>query len=301
MKIIKDHNIYKFSHDMGYVDKVVPGEVFMVKTNDCFFQQIRSEDQLVTEIDFSKVNPAIGPIYVEGAQPGDLLKIKILDIDIDDKGVAIVLQGGGVLAKEASKSKTRIVAIEDGYALFNNIKIPINPMIGVIGLAPAKEDGEWITAVPWKHGGNMDTTDIKAGSNLYLPVRQKGALLALGDCHGAMGDGEVSMAGLEIPANVILQVELIKGKATTWPLVETKDEMMIIASGDNVDQAIETVTSQAVEYLSHGLDISWEDAYILASISLNLRISQVVNEKKTVRGAISKNILTMGKLINSLK
>ena len=301
MKIIDSNNvIYKFEHEMKYVDKIKPGQAVMVKTNDCFFQQIENEDQIVVDIDFSRVNPATGPIYVEGAEPGDLLKVKILSINIDKRGVGIVLQGGGVLGDKATESKTRIIPIEDGHAILNDIKIPIDPMIGVIGVAPRKEDGVWITANPWKHGGNMDTTDIRAGSTLYLPVSQKGALLALGDCHALMGDGEVSMAGLEIPADVIIQVEIVKDKKITWPIVETRDYIMAITSGDTVDDAIYTATNEAVGYLEKGLGISWEDAYILASFAIDLRISQVVNEKKTVRAAIPKKILSMGKLLGNI-
>lgn len=300
IRITSDKSIYKFAPSMEAVATARPGDVIKFETNDCFYQQINQESQLVTEIDFSRVNPATGPIFIEGAEPGDLLKIRILAIDVHDQGVGIVMQGGGVLGAEAGQSRTRIFEVKDGFAHMDDIKIPIKPMIGVIGTAPADEDGEWITAVPWKHGGNMDTTDIKVGSTLYLPVRQKGALLALGDCHAAMGDGEVSMAALEIPADVIIEVDLVKGKASEWPLLETKKEIMVIASGDNVDQAIETATNQAVKLLAKGLEISWEDAYILASLAVNLKISQLVNEKKTVRAAIPKAILTANKLFERI-
>ncbi len=300
IRITSDKSIYKFAPSMEAVATARPGDVIKFETNDCFYQQINQESQLVTEIDFSRVNPATGPIFIEGAEPGDLLKIRILAIDVHEQGVGIVMQGGGVLGAEAGQSRTRIFEVKDGFAHMDDIKIPIKPMVGVIGTAPADEDGEWITAVPWKHGGNMDTTDIKVGSTLYLPVRQKGALLALGDCHAAMGDGEVSMAALEIPADVIIEVNLIKGKASEWPLLETKKEIMVIASGDSVDQAIETATSQAVKLLAKGLEISWEDAYILASLAVNLKISQLVNEKKTVRAAIPKAILTANKLFERI-
>lgn len=300
IRISNNKSIYKFSPSMEPVLTVKPGDVIKFETNDCFYQQISQESQLVTEIDFSRVNPATGPIFVEGAQAGDLLKIRIMAIDVHDQGVGIVMQGGGILGAQADQSRTRIFEIKDGFAHMDDIKIPLNPMIGVIGTAPADEEGEWITAVPWKHGGNMDTTDIKVGSSLYLPVRQEGALLALGDCHAAMGDGEVSMAALEIPADVIIQVDLVKAKTNEWPLLETADEIMVIASGDNVDQAIETATSQAVGLLEKGLDISWEDAYILASLAVDIRISQVVNEKKTVRAAIPKSILSLEQLLERI-
>lgn len=301
MQIIKgDKVIYKFINEMEYIDKVNCNERFLVETNDCFFQQVEDENLILSELDYDCLNPATGPIYVEGAQPGDLLKIKIIDIEVEDKGVSMTFPGEGVLGDQATKSRVRILPIEEGHALFNGIKIPIVPMIGVIGVAPSKDDGEWSTATPWKHGGNMDTTDIKAGSTLYFPVHQEGALLALGDCHAAMGDGEICFTGLEIPAKVTLEVDVIKNKTIKWPLVETEDANMVIASGDHVEQAIYEASSQAVNHLKDGLNFEWEDAYMLASLVMDLKISQVVDPKMTVRAAIPKNILSTEDLIEGI-
>lgn len=170
-------------------------------------------------------------------------------------------------------------------------------MIGVIGVASAGEDGEWPTNSPWKHGGNMDTTDVRAGSTLYFPVNQKGALLALGDCHAVMGDGEICFTGLEIPAEVTLEVKLIKNKTIEWPLIETDKYTMIVASGDDLEDALYTASDQAVKLLKDSLGLEWEDAYILTSISVDMKISQVVNPKKTIRAAIPKYIISTEKLI----
>lgn len=302
MKIIKGNNvIYKFANEMEYVHKISPKETFLVETNDCFFQQVQDENMIMSELDYDCLNPATGPIFIEGAEPGDLLKIKIIDIEVENKGVTMTFSGEGILGDQAAKTKARILPIKNGHAIFNGIKIPISPMIGVIGVAPSKEDGEWQTAAPWKHGGNMDTTDIKAGSTLYFSVNQKGALLALGDCHAVMGDGEICFTGLEIPAKVTLEADVIKNKKIKWPLVETKDATMIVASGDNVDQAIYEASSQAVNHLKDGLNFEWEDAYMLASMTMDLKISQVVDPKITVRASIPKNILSTEELIKGIK
>lgn len=301
LKVIKGNEvIYKFCNEMKYTHKVKPKECFIVETNDCFFQQIQDENLEMNELDHSCINPATGPIFIEGSEPGDLLKVKIIDIEVENKGIAMTFPGEGILGDQATKSKIKIIPVEDGYAIFNGIKIPISPMIGVIGVAPNVEDGEWKTESPWKHGGNMDTTDIKAGSTLYFCVNQKGALLALGDCHGLMGDGEICFTGLEIPAKVTLEVDVIKNKTIKWPLVETKDATMVIASGDNIDQAIYEASSQAVNHLKDGLEYSWEDAYMLASLIMDLKISQVVDPKVTVRASIPKNILSTENIINRI-
>lgn len=301
MKVISgDKVIYKFSPKMQAVESISPGDTVKVETNDCFFQQVVSEKQVLTEIDYDKLNPATGPINVEGAEPGDLLKIKIVSIDVKDKGVAAVVPGEGALGDQVTKPVIRVIDIEDNHAIFHGVKLPIKPMIGVIGVAPLEEDGQWATETPWKHGGNMDTTDIKAGSTLYFPVNQKGALLALGDCHAVMGDGEICFTGLEIPADVVLEIDLIKNKTAKWPLVETEEDTMVIASGDDLEGAVYEATSQAVAHIKDSLKIEWEDAYILASLSVDLKISQVVDPKMTVRAAIPKYVIPTQKLIDSL-
>ncbi|MDU5081850.1 acetamidase/formamidase family protein [uncultured Tissierella sp.] len=301
MKIISGNKvIYKFTNLMDHVEVISSGDVIKVKTNDCFFQQIYNEEQVLTEIDYDRLNPATGPIYVEGAEQGDLLQVKVISIDVANKGVAAVVPNEGVLGDQVSKPMIRVVDIIDGYAIFHGIKLPIRPMIGVIGVAPAKEDGEWATDSPWKHGGNMDTNDITAGSTLYFPVNQKGALLALGDCHAIMGDGEICFTGLEVPAEVTLEINLIKDKKIKWPLLETDGYTMVIASGNNLDSALYEATSETVKYLEGALGLEWEDAYILTSLAVDLKISQVVDPKKTIRAAIPKYIISTERLIQSL-
>ncbi|NLJ78274.1 MAG: acetamidase/formamidase family protein [Tissierellia bacterium] len=301
MKTIRNTDvIFSFKPKMDPIERVKPGEVLKFVTNDCFYGQLTSEMQSLEELDYSKVNPATGPVYIEGAEDGDLLKVKILSIQIDSAGMGLTMAGQGILSHNADNTLPKVLPIENGHCLFNDIAIPIDPMIGVIGVAPSDEDGECPTAVPWKHGGNMDTSDIREGSTLYFPVKQEGALLALGDLHAVMGDGEVCFAGCEIAGEVILQVDLIKNATATWPLVETHEATMIIASGNTLEEATIEATEQAVGYLNRGLDISWEEAYILASLIMDLKFSQVVNSEKTVRSAIPKYILPTETLLKTL-
>ncbi len=285
---------------MEAVDTISSGDTVVFETNDCWTQQVTSEDQVITEIDYDILNPATGPIYVEGAEPGDILKIYIESIDVKQRGSALCVPNEGVLGDQVKESRVKIIDILDGYALYNNVKIPISPMIGVIGVAPAKDDGQWTTDTPWKHGGNMDTKDIKQGNTLYLPVNQKGALLALGDCHAVMGDGELCFTGLEVPAKVTLKVDVIKNKSINWPMIEDEKYTMIIASGKDLDEAIYTGTDEAVKFLMKGLEFDWEDAYVLASLIVDIKISQVVDPTMTIRAAIPKEILTTEKLIGSI-
>lgn len=301
MKTVSSSNvIYKFTPNMKEVERISSGDFIRIQTKDCYNNQITSEEQVITEIDYSMLNPATGPIYIEGAMPGDLLQIKIISIDVAEIGIVAVVPNEGVLGDQVTNPITRVIPVKDGYGIFKGIKLPIIPMIGVIGVATAQEDGDCPTDSPWKHGGNMDTKDIKPGSTLYLPVSQQGGMLAIGDCHGIMGDGEISFTGLEIDAEVVLQINVIKDKVIKWPIVETDDSIMVIASGKNIDDAFYEATNQAVNHIKDCLGLEWEDAYALGSLSLDLKVSQIVDPKKTVRAAIPKYLISMDKLIESL-
>ncbi|MEO6906347.1 MAG: acetamidase/formamidase family protein [Abditibacteriaceae bacterium] len=298
MKIIDGSKVvHSFKPDMVSIESVNSDETFKVVTHDCFYGQIKSESQTLESVDYSKLNPATGPIDIEGAQPGDILKIRIVEIDPTSNGVSLTMPNQGALGYRAKRPLTKTLNIENGYCHFNDLKIPVKPMIGVIGVATSAADGEINTATPWKHGGNMDTKYICEGSILYLLVNQPNAQLALGDCHAIMGDGEICFTGCEIAAEVTLEVEILKDKNITWPVVETNDYTMVIASGETIDDAIASAADKGIEYLMNGLNISWEEAYILASLNMEIGVSQVVNPKKTVRAAISKSLLSTDKLL----
>lgn len=292
-RISGDKVIYAFAHDIKEIETVKPRVPFKVETNDCFFQQIYEESQVLNEIDYDRLNPATGPIFVEGAEVGDMLVVKILDVAPIDKGVAAVVIGEGAAGDQVKKSIVQVIDVVDNKAIYEGVEIPLDPMIGVIGVAPKEEDGRWQTNSPWKHGGNMDTKEIVKGTTLYFEVNQPGGLLALGDCHAVMGDGEVCFTGLEIPAVVTLEVDIIKDRQATWPILERENEIVFIASGDTLEDAAYEATKMAVDNIAKVRNIEWEKAYIIASMAMDLRISQVVNPKKTVRAAISKDILTI--------
>lgn len=297
-KLSADQCIYYFDSQMEKKYEVGLDEEFLVQTNDCFCGQIKNENQGIHDLDYDKLNPATGPIFIKGVKAGDTIKIHIKDIQIADKGHALCAPGGGVLGKEISKSLTKQIPIVDGKAIFHEgISLEICPMIGVIGVATAEEDGKISTDTPWKHGGNMDTTKIRAGASLYLKANCDGALLALGDIHALMGDGEVCFTGLEISGEVLLEVERIAGKSFSWPILENEDHFSILVSRKTLEEAVHEATLTACQYLSKGLDLSLEEAYILASLSVDLEISQVVDPNVTVRACIPKTLMTMETLI----
>lgn len=289
--VTSDNNIYAFSAEMKPVLEVSPGERILFETNDCFAGQIGSENDLCTEINFDYINPATGPVAVRGAEKGDLLGVFIEDIRVEEQAVSVVIPGEGALPGKVEKPVTRVVMIdgEKGTCTFAGITLPLKPMIGVIGVAP--EEGSFPTGTPAAHGGNMDTTDIRKGTTVWFPVRRSGAMLALGDCHAVMGDGEIGCSGAEVPARVTVVLDLLKGLSAPWPIAVTEKEIVIIASEESIERAVTSASEAMTDLVRKALGLSFEDALILCSLSMDLRISQVVDPKKTVRAAMPLSVL----------
>lgn len=293
-----DKVIYSFNPQMEENYRVKAGDVFTVETHDCFYQQFLNEDFGLKDLDMGRINPATGPIFVEGAKVGDVLKVEILDIEVADRGVAAIIPGMGFLAETNTEETIQVIPVEEGYAKFLDLNLPIKPMIGVIGVAP--REGDIPTDTPGAHGGNLDTKEIVAGSTLYFPVAKEGALLALGDCHGLMGDGELGVTGLEIAAQVRLKVDVIKDKKLDWPLLETQEDIMLLVSDSDIKKALELGYGETRKLIERSLNCSWNEAGILTSLAVDARISQLVNPLVTVRYPISKKILPVDRVLEKL-
>ena len=219
MQII-DSTFYKFSKNNKPVAIAKDGEELLFKTIDCFNEQIKTENDLITELDLDICNPTSGPVYIEGTQIGDVIAVDILNIEVAKVGYCASIPETGPLAHLA-QNRTRVLNVKDGKVKFNDIEWEINPMVGVIGVAPANEDV--ISADASNHGGNMDNNLITKGTRVYLPVNTPGALLQMGDLHASMGNGEISCTGIEISGEVHVKVSIIKNFKLNWPLLETKD------------------------------------------------------------------------------
>ncbi len=169
-------------------------------------------------------------------------------------------------------------------------------MIGVIGVALSK--GEYPTGTSDRHGGNMDIAELTTGTNLYLPVFVKGALLALGDLHIVQADGEICVTDAEVSGEVTIRIDVIKGKQPKYPILETRDYYAIIASGTDLDEATHNAALEAVNALMKEHGYSFEEAYMLASLIVNLRINQAVDPKKGVRAEIPKEYVALDSLLH---
>ncbi len=286
--VIKDTMVFALGDNKENAIHVNQNEVIEFHTCDCFDNQITSEDYVMDSLDWEHINPAIGPVYIEGAKAGDVLKVEILDIELAEMGTMCCLPENGVLGNDITASSIKKVPVQDGYCMFNDIKLPLNPMIGVIGVAP---EGEPIACgTPGTHGGNMDNTKIAKGSILYLPVFHDGAYFACGDVHACMGDGEIMVSGVEISAKVKVKFEVVKGISIDNPRLEDAENIYTIASDEDLEKAIYKAAKAMCGVLEKHLGYGLNEAGMLMSACGNLQFCQVVDPERTVRMAIPKRV-----------
>lgn len=290
LTINKEAAIFAMSKDNKPVAKVDPGTSVIFETHDAFFNNIKTEDQKLESLDWDYVNPATGPLYINGASPGDVLEVKIEKIEIATKGIGITILGMGPLGNNIDKTVIKMMDIDGDHILFNNeIKIPVSKMIGVIGTAP---EGEAVNCgTPDYHGGNMDCKEIKEGATLFLPVCVEGGLLALGDLHAAMADGEVGISGVEVSGKVTVTVNLIKNSNLPTPMIINDTHIMTIASHEDLDIACDMAIQNMWKYITTHHSIEKNEAAILLSLVGETKICQVVDPKKTIRVEINKALL----------
>jgi amidase len=251
---------------------------------------IRSEEDLYHEVDPDHVNDAVGPIFVEGCAPHNVLEVEILDIALPSKqGYVLVIPGFGLLRQHVSSPVTRICRIDEGEIDFRGLRIRTRPCIGTIGVAPAS--GSVGTLYPGDHGGNLDTTDIRAGSRVYFPVFVEGALLAMGDGKAVMGDGEVCGTGVGVPLVVTARLRAVRGWSLARPLIHVNGEWMSVASAPTLEEACQIACLDLVRLVERCLGLPFVEAYMLTSLTGHLRISQVVDPLMTVRMSLPTEYL----------
>jgi len=273
-RVSRDDVIWAFGPDLEPVLEVEPGAVVTFETNDCFTGQIQSEDDLVTEIDFARVNSATGPVAVKGAEPGDSLIAEIVDIRPGPKGFATLIPGIGQLIDQVRSPLTQVFRVEgDTIHMNERVSFPARPMMGVIGVATGGDEigNGWAG----RHGGNLDNHLHGPGARVYLPVRQPGGMFALGDMHASMGDGEVCFTGVEIAGEVTIRFELLKGKQGTWPVTELGDRWLAHGTaGPDFMEALDNACEEAARLLVDQWGFSIEEAFVFLSVACDANICQ---------------------------
>lgn len=289
IRIGKELHVYSLSAGAAPVARVRPGDTVLLETADCFADQVRSAADTPASVDWEQINPATGPVFVVGARPGDVLSVFIERIEIAARGVMAVSEEFGVLRDRLVGTTFRHVSIVEGHALVAGACIPAVPMIGVLGVAPAGEPVP--CGSPGRHGGNMDTRLIGEGATVYLPVFTAGALLAAGDLHAAMGDGEICGTGVEVAGRVRLRLDVRRDLEIGAPVVETADVVATIASAASLDDAADSATRAMADLLERRLGLSTADVTMLMSAAGQLQVSQVVDPLKTARFALPKYVV----------
>lgn len=293
-----NHTIHKHHHHLGWdnsnspVLTVKPGETIAVETIDASGGQLHEEAGLddLKALDFEKVNPVTGPVFVDGAEPGDAVAITFLDFHPSGWGWTANIPGFGLLADQFTDPALHIWKYDTSLlkpAAFTGFgAVPLKPFVGTIGLAPA-EKGLHSIVPPRNVGGNMDIRDNCKGTTLYLPVEVAGALLSLGDTHAAQGDGEICGTAIESPMNVEIKVDLIKNAQLPSPRFETagpvtnhidhKGYRVTTGVGPDLMIASKEAVSRMIDWLCTTNGTSAVDAYMLCSVAGDLRISEIVD------------------------
>lgn len=277
VKISRDQHIWKYEANMKPVVTVQPGTVIEIETWDCFTGQVQSQTDTLESLDMTRVNSATGPIEVIGAEPGDSLSVTLIDIQPGPKGSGMVIPGWGQLIDKVQAPQTRMFSVKDGIITMesNGVTFPMRPMFGVIGVAPAQ--GEIGTFFADRHGGNMDDHLHGIGATVHLPVFQPGGMLAIGDMHASMGDGEISGTGVEIGGKGIIKVDLIKKNAAGWPVTELNDSWVTHGTASNIQDALKIACEEAAKLLVDEWGFTIEDAFIFLSVRGDMGIAQNVH------------------------
>jgi acetamidase/formamidase len=241
-----------------------------------------------------------GPIYIEGAEPGDTLEIRILDLPIRSTyGVNMVRPGGGGIPEAVTSPSTfvyRYDAKKKVGSFKEGIEIPLKPFMGVMALAPPPETGRLSSIPPYPHGGNFDIKHLVKGTTLYLPVSVAGALFTTGDCHTAQGNGEVSGTAIEGSLSLVAKFIVHKGKTLKQARAETPTHFIAIGLDPDLDKAMQDALLETVNFIKDEIGgFTFNEALSIASTGVEFEVSQVVDRTLGVHAMIPKSIFTKKK------
>jgi amidase len=285
-RISRSHRVFTYAADHAPCAAIDPGETVVVETTNAFGDQKLEPGDTLDVLDFDKCDPLTGPLYVEGAEPGDSIAVHIEHIELIGTGVQGVIPNFGVL--EWERMPLHFFTPEDGRIRWlRGIEIAVRPNLGAMGVAPAT--GAVPSIEPGDHGGNQDSKHVCAGSAVHFPVFHPGALLFMGDCHQIQGDGELCGVAPETDAEVTFHVELLKRKTIRRPRIVTADRFMALASARTLEDAVKLAVRDTVDLLVEEKGLTEDDAYLLITIKGDIEICQVVDPLVTVRVGMDRD------------
>ncbi|PIG92297.1 acetamidase/formamidase family protein [Gloeocapsopsis sp. IPPAS B-1203] len=297
-----------FSHQLKPVLTINPGDTIDVETYTGFYIYDKAPPEFLTPefLEICQYLPSeqkissgphllTGPIYIKDAVPGDVIEVNIEEIYPRlPIGFNAIYPEKGALHKHFSEHKLRFISLdlEKQIAEFppnSKIQIPLKPFFGILGVATPENRS---SVPPGNYGGNIDNKELQVGSRIFLPVFVPGALFSIGDGHSAQGDGEVDLTAIETSMNGRIKIQLHKDLKLTTPIAETPTDIITMGFGQTLDAAFEMALQQMMNFLEHYVELSAEEAYVLCSLAVNFRITQVVNlPQKGVHGMLSKSML----------
>jgi len=296
---------YTYNSTAAPVAHLKPGNILDANSLDCFGNAIKKPGDTLSMIKGD--NPLTGPFFIDGAEPGDTLVVKFLDLQVDgDQGLGALGPGFGALNAtnytamihpplpekiwfypiDHVGNTATFQALDSNY----KVKIPLHPFLGCIGVAPAGDEAR-SSIVPEAFGGNMDAPEASVGNTLYLPVNVSGALLYFGDGHAAMGDGEIAGSAVEVPMRARLHVSIVKGKKTGWPRFENEKEIMCAGIYRPVDDALRIAFTELVNWIHADYGLSDLDAYELLSKTGKIHLTEIVDPNYLVIASVEKKYL----------
>jgi amidase len=297
----------KYTYAASYppVAHLKSGDILETNTADCFGNAIRKPGDTLSMAKGD--NPLTGPFYIDGAEPGDTLAVKILDLQVDgDQGIGALAPGFGAINStgytpmlnppipekiwfypiDHATNTATFKALDSNFS----VKIPLHPFFGCIGVSPAGGEAR-SSVVPAEFGGNMDSPEVSVGNTVYLPVSVPGAMLFMGDGHAAMGDGEVAGTAVEVALRGRVQVQVIKGKKIGWPRFENNDYIMTVGAYRPLDDALRIAFTELVGWIHNDYGLSEMDAYELLSEVAEIHLNEMVDPNYVVVAKINKKYL----------
>jgi acetamidase/formamidase len=285
---------YKWDNSLAPAVEIEPGDTVHCETEEVSDGQVTegAPASVLTGLDFDRLYPLAGPIFVKGAEPGDALEVEIVSLKPIDWGWTGILPGLGLLAEDFTEPYIRHFDLRNGeYAeLREDVRIPLQPFCGTMGVA-TDEPGRHEVLPPTKGAGNIDTRHLGVGTKLYLPVFVPGAMFSAGDCHAAQGDGEVCVTGIECPMAFSLRFDVKKGASPApWryqfrtppgslqPRYDRDGYLATTALGPDLMENAKNAIRDLIAWLGREHGLSREDAYILCSLAADLKISQIVDQ-----------------------
>ena len=274
------HN--RFSASIAPVATVAPGAVIEAFTEEASDGQLKpgSTVEDVRNLDFSPIHPLTGPVFVEGAEPGDVLAVTLHEIELGAHGWTAIVPGFGFLADDFTEPYLKTFSFVEGQTVAefsDGITIPLKPFPGVMGVAP-DTDSLLSTIPPRANGGNMDDPHMVEGTTVYFPVMVPGALFSIGDTHAAQGLGEVCGTAIEAPMRIVYEVNVIKTKPhLKEPQYETDEYYAVTGFGTTIDEATKKAVRYMIDYLEAERGMARDDAYALLSLAGDLKIAEVVD------------------------